>query len=87
MLGVWPELQGKNIGKKILEASEAYGREHKLGYIVMHVITRLDKLVSWYLRHGYTITKETKPYPENSKFGTPLEKLEFAVLKKKLTNS
>jgi ribosomal protein S18 acetylase RimI-like enzyme len=87
MLAVWPELQAKDIGKKILEASEDYGRANNLEYIFMHVITRLDKLINWYKRHGYTVTPERKPYPENSKFGTPLEKLEFAVLKKKLVNS
>jgi ribosomal protein S18 acetylase RimI-like enzyme len=86
MLSVLPDLQGKSIGKKLLVASEEYAKKNKMKNIVINVITRQEKLISWYERHGYMMTSETKPYPEDGKFGKPLEKLVFAILKKKFSN-
>jgi len=86
MLSVLPDLQGKNIGNKLLVAAEEYASQNKMENIVINVITKQGKLIDWYERHGYTMTSEAKPYPEDGKFGKPLEKLVFAVLKKKLSN-
>jgi len=87
LLSVWPELQGKDIGKKLLIAAEEYAVKNKKENIVMNVISRRQELISWYLRHGYVLTSETKPFPDDNRFGTPVENLEFVVLKKKLSYS
>ena len=84
MLSVLPDLQGKNIGKKLLIASEEHAKKNKMENILINVITRQEKLINWYERCGYLLTSETKPYPEDGRFGKPLEKLVFAILKKKI---
>jgi ribosomal protein S18 acetylase RimI-like enzyme len=84
MLSVWPELQGQKIGKKLLVASEEFGRKNNMENIVMNVISRRVELINWYNKHGYVITSETKPFPADNEFGTPNVILEFVVLKKKL---
>jgi hypothetical protein len=50
---------------------------------VLHV---RDALVAWYLRRGYALTGETKPFPYNDdRFGRPLrDDLHFVVLAKQL---
>src|SRR5262252_4729020 len=78
MLSVLPDLQGKNIGKKLLVAAEEYAKKNEIKNIVINVISRQQKLIEWYERRGYVITSETNPYPTDGRFGKPLEKLVFA---------
>jgi ribosomal protein S18 acetylase RimI-like enzyme len=84
MLSVSPVLQGNNIGKKLLIEAEKHAAKNKLDYIVMSVINVRHELISWYERHGYNKTGETKPFPADSKFGSPKQPLEFVVLQKKV---
>jgi hypothetical protein len=43
------------------------------------------ELIDWYVRHGYQLTGERKPFVFNDpRFGQPKMKLEFNVLEKKI---
>ncbi|MGI8601202.1 MAG: GNAT family N-acetyltransferase [Chitinophagaceae bacterium] len=84
MLTVSPELQGIGIGKKLLDAAEVHAHKVKANSIIMRVITLRKELLEWYERHGYKDSGKTEPFPENSRFGKPLQKLVFKILEKKL---
>lgn len=81
-LTVSPEIQAQGIGKKMLSYAEEYAVEKNCYAIVMWVVSLRQELIDWYLRHGYYLTGETKPFPTENKFGRPTRKLEFVVLKK-----
>ncbi len=83
MLTVRPHLQGKGIGKKLLNAAEEKAKEQKCTSIFMTVISVRTELIEWYVRHGYKLTGERKPFAFNDpRFGQPKMKLEFVVLEK-----
>jgi ribosomal protein S18 acetylase RimI-like enzyme len=85
MLTVKPTLQGKGIGKKLLEAAETEAAQQNCTSIFMTVIDSRKELLEWYERHGYQRTGERKPFAFNDpRFGQPKMKLEFVVLEKKL---
>jgi ribosomal protein S18 acetylase RimI-like enzyme len=85
MLTVKPSLQGKGIGKELLKAAEEEGKNQKCTSIFMTVISVRKELIDWYLRHGYQLTGERKPFYFNDpRFGQPKMKLEFIVLEKKI---
>jgi len=85
MLTVRPHLQGKGIGKELLKAAETESRKQQCSSIFMTVISVRTELIAWYLRHGYHLTGERKPFAFNDiRFGQPKMKLEFVVLEKKV---
>ncbi|MEY4930224.1 MAG: hypothetical protein RI909_948 [Bacteroidota bacterium] len=85
MLTVRPHLQGKGIGKKLLNAAEEEARTQMCTSIFMTVISVRQELIDWYVRHGYQPTGERKPFAFNDpRFGQPKKSLEFIVLEKKL---
>lgn len=85
MLTVRPHLQGKGIGKQLLKAAEEEARKQKCASLFMTVISVRKELIEWYVRHGYQLTGERKPFAFNDpRFGQPKMKLEFVVLEKKL---
>jgi len=84
MLTVAPALQGEGIGKQLLKASEDFSKKQGCNSIIMNVITERTKLIDWYVKYGYHVTEERKPFPTDSPFGTPVKPLEFAILKKDL---
>lgn len=84
MFSVSPQLQGGGIGKKLLQASDEYGRHLHCSSIYMTVITVRSELVSWYQRHGYHDTGERKPFKEDEGSGKHVQPLEFMVLEKQL---
>lgn len=87
MLTVRPNLQGKGIGKELLKAAEAEAKNQKCSSIFMTVISVRKELIDWYVRHGYHLTNERKPFAFNdSRFGQPKQKLEFVVLEKRLNS-
>lgn len=87
MLTVSPDLQGKGIGKKMLKSAEIFAKEKGIPKIEMTVISIRLELVSWYERHGYMKTGETKPFPMNNPdFGEPKQFLEFIVMEKMITD-
>ena len=52
----------------------------------MTVIHQRDTLIAWYVRRGYLVTGETKPFPyDDDRFGVPLQAdLYFDVLERAL---
>lgn len=85
MLTVRPHLQGKGIGKELLKTAEEEAKKQKCTSIFMTVISIRKELLDWYIRHGYQLTGERKPFAFNDpRFGQPKMKLEFVVLEKKL---
>ncbi|HET9825333.1 MAG TPA: GNAT family N-acetyltransferase [Chitinophagaceae bacterium] len=84
MLSVSPTAQGEGVGKKLLTAAEEYAKEHHCKAIVMTVISLRHELIAWYERHGYRRNGETRPFPNDEKFGVAKQPLEFSVLEKSL---
>lgn len=84
MFSVSPVSQGGGIGKKLLVAAEVHAREVDCSMIYMTVISVRTELIDWYKRHGYVDTGERKPFIEDDVTGQHLQKLEFAVLEKKI---
>jgi ribosomal protein S18 acetylase RimI-like enzyme len=85
MLTVKPMLQGKGIGKELLKAAEEEAKKQKCTSVFMTVISVRKELIDWYVRHGYHLTGERKPFAFNDpRFGQPKMKLEFVMLEKKL---
>lgn len=85
MLTVSPLQQGRGTGKQLLLASEEEARRAGCSAIYMTVIDGRTELINWYLRHGYIITGERKPFPSGDpRFGLPKKFLEFIVMEKKV---
>ncbi len=82
MLTVDPELQGKGIGKMLLQASEEKAKQSGCRSIVMTVITYRHELIKWYKKYGYYETGQKQPFPKSEKFGEPKVPLEFLVMEK-----
>jgi ribosomal protein S18 acetylase RimI-like enzyme len=85
MLSVAPNTQGKGIGKKLLQAGEDLAKELGISTLMMTVISVRHELINWYIRHGYALTGERKPFVvPDTRWGIPKQKLEFVVLEKYL---
>ena len=85
MLTVRPHLQGKGIGKALLKAAEVEAIKQNCSSIFMTVISLRKELIDWYVRHGYQLTGERKPFAfTDPRFGQPKMTLEFVVMEKKL---
>ena len=85
MLSVAPTIQGKGIGKKLLNAGEDYAKSIGINTMIMTVISVRKELIDWYVRHGYQLTGERKPFVvPDTRWGIPKQELEFVVLEKKL---
>ncbi len=82
MLSVSPGLQGAGVGKSILKAADAHAIDNNCNRVFMTVISVRYELISWYERHGYKKTGETKPFPVDEKFGIQKQPLELIVLEK-----
>jgi ribosomal protein S18 acetylase RimI-like enzyme len=86
MLSVNPDMQGKGIGKKLLEEAERHAAAVNCSKIYMTVISVRQELIDWYVRHGYQLTGERKPFiVPDARWGIPKQELEFVVLEKKLS--
>jgi ribosomal protein S18 acetylase RimI-like enzyme len=84
MLTVSPREQANGIGKKLLRAAENFALEQGCTAIEMTVISVRHELINWYERQGYQPTGETKPFPDDPRFGIPKQPLSFIVMKKTL---
>lgn len=85
MLTVSPDLQGKGIGKILLDNAEKLAKEEGFQNIEMTVISIRSELIAFYERRGYIKTGEKKPFPmEDANFGQPKQFLEFIVMQKTL---
>lgn len=87
MLAVKPTLQRGGVGRRMLEAAEAWVREHWHSRAMrMKVIVQRAELIAWYERRGYRRTGETAPFfYGDPRFGLPKRPdLAFVVLEKAL---
>lgn len=82
LLTVAPGLQGRGIGKQLLQASEVTAANKECKLIEMTVITNRAELIDWYRRNGYAETGEMRPFPTSERFGKPKRQLEFLVMQK-----
>jgi ribosomal protein S18 acetylase RimI-like enzyme len=84
MLSVSPEMQAAGIGKQLLAAAMLHAKETDCRVIFMNVISLRTELIAWYQRHGYELTGERKPLPDDNRFGIPTQPLEFVIMEKPL---
>lgn len=85
MLAVDPQVQAGGVGRQLMAAAEAaavdqFGADR----IEMTVIKQRSELIAYYIRRGYALTGETRPFPlDDVRFGLPqTDALEFVVLAK-----
>jgi ribosomal protein S18 acetylase RimI-like enzyme len=72
MLSVKPDTQGTGIGKKLMQAAEDYATQQNINAIIMTVISVRKELIDWYIRHGYQLTGERKPFiVPDTRWGVP----------------
>jgi predicted N-acetyltransferase YhbS/REP element-mobilizing transposase RayT len=85
MLSVQPDLQAKGIGKKLMFAGEDFARKQGCKKVTMTVVSVREKLIDWYIRHGYRLTGERKPFKmPDERWGIPKQPLEFVFMEKAL---
>ncbi len=87
MLAVSPSLQGKGIGKQLLEAAEQAAQETwAVNKSVMTVIACRNELIAFYERCGYRCTGVNKEFPANPELWTPkVADLRLEILEKVLS--
>jgi len=85
MLSVWPALQGKGIGRLLLQKAEEYAQSSGCTAIVMTVISVRTELLEWYQRNGYAATGEQEPFPNDPRYGKPRQPLYFIWLRKPIS--
>jgi GNAT superfamily N-acetyltransferase len=76
--------QAKGTGSALLNAAEEYAkRVWQTSKIEMTVIDSRHELIAYYVRRGYRMTEEKRPFPNDPRFGVSLVgPLEFVVLEK-----
>ena len=86
LLSVDPRLQTGGHGRRMIAAAEDKAREIGCRFIEMTVIRQRSELIAYYVRRGYHLTGETRPFPyDDEKFGLPNRPdLIFEVLEKAL---
>ncbi len=86
LLAVRPEQQGKQLGRQMVEASEALVRSRGGRRMRISVVNVREKLMQWYERRGYLRTGEQKSFPYgDERVGRPLrDDLYFVVMEKAL---
>ena len=86
LLTVRPDRQDQQLGRRLLSAAEDQARGLGADRIRMTVIQLREGLIAWYLRRGYRLTGETKPFPYgDERFGRPTrDDLHFVVLERSL---
>jgi ribosomal protein S18 acetylase RimI-like enzyme len=82
MLAVSPEIQGKGIGKGILNFAEKYAVDHQLKRIYMTVLAPRTELIEWYIRQGYRDTGKRKPFLGDTLHYIPKVPLELIYMEK-----
>ena len=86
LLTVRPDLQTRQLGRRLLAAAEAFAHARGARRIRMQVVNVRDALIAWYERRGYALTGESEPFPYgDDRFGRPLrDDLAFVVLERSL---
>ncbi len=87
MLSVSPDQQTSGLGSRMLALAErALVEEFGVGEAAMTVIVQRTELIAYYVRRGWRVTDERRPFPYGQpRFGQPKrDDLEFVVLRKAL---
>lgn len=84
MFSVSPLLQGKGVGRALLEAAAQSANELGCDTLTMTVISTRHELIDWYIRRGYHNTGEVLPFHHHVKFGVPRQLIELIVLEKQV---
>lgn len=86
MLAVSPPLQGRGVGKRLLQAAEQAAQETwAVNKSVMTVIACRSELIAFYQRRGYRRTGLSKDFPVNPELWTPMvADLRLEILEKVL---
>ena len=87
MLTVDPLLQGSGLGRRLIgEAERTAHDQFGSTRMEMTVIVQRTELIDWYVRRGYALTGETRPFPATDpRFGLPRrDDLAFVVLSRDL---
>ena len=84
LLNVRPQLQGRQLGRRLLAAAERSAKEGGARQIRISVLNVSYTLIAWYERRGYVLTGETKPFPyDDERVGRPLrDDLSLVMLEK-----
>lgn len=85
MFAVDPSLQAAGLGRALLARAEEYAAATwRARTMEMTVIAQRQELIDWYVRRGYTVAEETRPFPyDHLVNGTALrDDLYFVVLTK-----
>ncbi|GAA0624146.1 GNAT family N-acetyltransferase [Brevundimonas kwangchunensis] len=83
MLTVDPMLQGSGLGRALIDEAERVAKDRfGADRMEMTVIVQRTELIDWYVRRGYALTGERRPFPATDpRFGLPKrDDLEFMVL-------
>lgn len=83
MLTVDPMLQGSGLGRALIDEAERVAKDRfGANRMEMTVIVQRTELIDWYVRRGYALTGERRPFPvTDPRFGLPKrDDLEFVVL-------
>jgi ribosomal protein S18 acetylase RimI-like enzyme len=76
MLTVRPDLQTRHLGRRLLEAAEEQVRKRgRSCTLEMTVLSQREELIAWYVRRGFALTGERRPFRDG---------LEFVVLAKEI---
>jgi ribosomal protein S18 acetylase RimI-like enzyme len=84
MLAVNPTLQGRGIGKALLQAAEIAAQQTWSAHrFIMEVISYRQELIAFYERRGYRRTGINKEFPVNPSLWTPkVSDLQLVLLEK-----
>jgi ribosomal protein S18 acetylase RimI-like enzyme len=86
MLSVRPDMQARQLGRRLLAEGERYARERGATRMRISVFPMRDTLTAWYERRGFRATGEELPFPYgDERHGIPRrDDLRFVVLEKPL---
>lgn len=84
MFAVSPVLQGKGLGRKLIDAAEGWTAEQGRKRLKMWVISVRTELIAWYSRLGFRDTGHRVAFKEDGLSGPHLRPLEFMVLEKEI---
>lgn len=89
LLAVQPEMQGRQLGRRMVDASEEVVRQRGGKRMRISVVNVRQKLIAWYERRGYVRTGEMEPFPYgDERVGRPLrDDLEFVMMEKALAQT